>query len=121
MAKWYLYVLQSGAPRYAQGSKNAPFYVGSTTNPARRFRQHNGELVGGAKFTASRRPWRARALYGPYQDRSEAFQAEHALKKMRGVRRVDWPAEHHLKRGLGAADPWVQNPTEFDAAKRETG
>ena len=117
MASWYLYVLQSQSAKYQHGTATAPVYVGSTTDPVRRFRQHNGELVGGAKFTASRRPWQARALYGPYQDRSEAFRAENALKKLRGEKRIAWSGSHPLKRGLGEADPWVKDPTRFTPTK----
>lgn len=47
MDEWYVYLL-----RCADGT----LYCGTTNDLERRVRQHNGELVGGAKYTSSRRP-----------------------------------------------------------------
>jgi predicted GIY-YIG superfamily endonuclease len=111
---WWVYVIQSESPRFKNG-KRLPgfFYVGSTTDPARRLRQHNGEIKGGGRYTAKHRPWSPRALYGPYEDRSEAFRAEMALKRgKRGEGRSRWsPDDHELCRGEGPEHPWVSEPT----------
>lgn len=50
-------------------------YVGATVNPARRLRQHNGELVGGARATKGRQ-WTRRFLVGGFQDERTALQFE---------------------------------------------
>lgn len=44
---------------YLLQSQSSPkrVYVGSTPDPVRRFRQHNGEIQGGAKKTQGHRPW----------------------------------------------------------------
>lgn len=107
---WVVYVLQSQEPRFnKRGSKlEGLFYVGSTTDVLRRIRQHNGEIVGGGKYTSLHRPWVLRAVYGTYENRSEAFRAEMSLKKLRGVKRIQWTtSDSPYCKGLGVLDPLV--------------
>ncbi len=47
VSSWYVYMLEC-----ADGS----LYIGVATDVERRLRQHNGELVGGARYTSGRRP-----------------------------------------------------------------
>ncbi|MFK7989355.1 MAG: GIY-YIG nuclease family protein [Sandaracinaceae bacterium] len=81
-APFWVYVLLS--------RDDARTYVGITTDVDRRLRQHNGELVGGAKSTRARRPWRVARRFGPYEGRGEASRAEAALKRLRGRARLAW-------------------------------
>lgn len=53
-AEWVVYILRS-VPRPMRT------YAGVTNNILHRIRQHNGEIVGGARATKTTRPW---ALYG---------------------------------------------------------
>jgi|AntRauTorcE11897_2_1112592.scaffolds.fasta_scaffold118013_1 putative endonuclease len=69
---WWVYLL-----RCADGT----FYTGITTDPERRVRQHNGELVGGARYTRPRRP--VLLVYKePCSDRSEAGKREASIRKL---------------------------------------
>jgi len=114
---YWVYVLQSEEPRYGRcGRLPGFFYVGCTTNPARRLRQHNGALVGGGRWTSKHRPWVPRSLYGPYKDQSDALRAERALKHgKRGVSRTQWsPSDSMWCRGHGPLDDWVLDPTKRD-------
>jgi predicted GIY-YIG superfamily endonuclease len=110
--EWWVYVIQSQAPRFNKKGQRLPgfYYVGSTTDHRRRLREHNGELKGGGKYTSQHRPWRMRALFGPYSNRSEAFKAEMALKRgKRGEARCFWsPRDNSWCRGLGVNDPRVE-------------
>lgn len=45
--RWFTYFMQC---------KDGSFYAGVTTDPIKRERQHNGEIVGGAKYTQAKRP-----------------------------------------------------------------
>lgn len=69
---WRVYILKC-----ADGT----LYTGITNNLERRIRQHNGELVGGAKYTRVRRPvslfWQEEHL-----DRSSASKREYEIKRL---------------------------------------
>ena len=79
---WYVYVLVS----------EGTHYVGATNNVARRVKQHNGEIKGGAKFTRGRQ-WEVGAVYGPYSNRSSAQKIELRVKRLRGAKRLSAPKD----------------------------
>lgn len=109
--EWWIYVIQSLQVRVGKTGNALPgfHYVGATTDPKRRIRQHNGEIVGGARYTSKHRPWKLKAIFGPYANQSEALKAERALKKgKRGEARCQWtPLDSPWCRGLGTNDPRV--------------
>ena len=77
---WFAYVLWSDS--------TGRTYVGVTTDLARRLRQHNGELVGGASATRRGRPWLAAVVDGPLPDRGSAQRREYVIKRRRGRARL---------------------------------
>jgi putative endonuclease len=70
---WHVYILQCA---------DATLYTGIARDLQRRLLQHNGECVGGPKYTRGRRPvlllWSAKV-----PDRGAAQQREAAIKKLR--------------------------------------
>jgi predicted GIY-YIG superfamily endonuclease len=76
---WVVYVLVSRRGRT---------YVGVTDDLRRRLAAHNGTRPGGAKATRAGRPWRIGAIYGPVPTRGAAQRLEHALKRLKGRRRL---------------------------------
>ena len=107
-SEYWVYVIQSQQPRCGRRGNPLPgfYYVGCTTNVERRIRQHNGEIRGGGKYTSTKRPWVVKAVFGPYDGRSNAMKAEYALKHgKRGKSRLDWsPQDSVWCRGLGTSD-----------------
>jgi len=65
---WYCYMLSC-----CDGGRRT--YVGATVDPARRLRQHNGELAGGARATAGLR-WRREFLVGGFAGERDALRFE---------------------------------------------
>lgn len=64
-------------------------YVGYTVDLQHRLRQHNGELVGGAKATRSGRPWRVVGYLTGFPTASLALQFEWRVQHPYHRRRVN--------------------------------
>lgn len=79
---WWVYLLQS--------TKTGMTYTGATTDFQRRLRQHNGELVGGARTTTRGRPWVSLHVEGP-MSKPDALRRELAIKR--------WPRTRKLALG----------------------
>jgi len=82
---WTLYLLYHAASNRT--------YLGVTTNVERRLRQHRGEIVGGARYTARIQKanpegeWQLVATLSPFPNQSEVTRWERLLKlKTRGLK-----------------------------------
>jgi len=79
--KWYCYILKSTNEDY----KNYT-YNGSTNDPARRLRQHNGEISGGAKATKGKGVWEIYFLMTGFKTHNNALSCEWKIKHPTGSR-----------------------------------
>jgi predicted GIY-YIG superfamily endonuclease len=67
--RWCVYLLSSGGRTY----------IGATTDITRRVRQHNREIVGGARSTRNKK-WVLVLYMGMFGTRSEAYRWEKLMK-----------------------------------------
>ena len=88
--KYYCYIL------YQTNLESDITYNGSTNNLVRRLRQHNGELVGGAKATSGKGPWKYLAVMEGFVDHHEALCCEWRIKHPIGKKR---PKKYCGKKG----------------------
>jgi predicted GIY-YIG superfamily endonuclease len=107
---WYCYILGRN-----DGSHT---YNGSTNDPCRRLRQHNGEISGGARATSRVGPgWRIIALVAGFPDHVNALQCEWRIKHPSGRpgrRDVAWRGPAGRIRGLAhvlGLDKWTGQTT----------
>jgi putative endonuclease len=69
---WVVYLLKCA---------NNSLYCGITNDMARRLRQHNGEIQGGAKYTRANSPCEL-VYQEKSEDRTSASKREYEIKKM---------------------------------------
>ncbi len=89
--KWYNYIIFDKSP-------STKTYVGSTVNPTRRFRQHNGQIKGGAKYTRGGKWTPYIVLYDISHTKSSALSYEWHLKH--SSRKILGSSKYKRKCGL---------------------
>ena len=82
-----VYILQSG--NYS--------YVGMTNDFMRRFRQHNKEIKGGAKYTSKQVEWYPVCIIDGFSTMKEAMQCEWAVKHSKSLRGPQGRVKHLSK------------------------
>ncbi|KAH8828135.1 hypothetical protein DL96DRAFT_1150007 [Flagelloscypha sp. PMI_526] len=104
------YLLKSLAAT-PKGNAARTNYVGSTPNPPRRIRQHNGEITSGAWKTANRRPWVMQLIVHGFPSRMSALQFEWAFQnpwKARHLKQASFPKKgRFLKQNIAVARTMV--------------
>lgn len=96
--RFYVYWLQA----------ESRVYIGATVDPAKRLRQHNGEIAGGASRTRNRGPWRFQCVISGFRTWKEALQYEWAFKYYsKNCRCI--PSRQNALNKLNTRERWTQN------------
>lgn len=74
MSQYYCYMIIN------ENNNKIKNYIGFTTDPKKRIRQHNRELKGGAKYTSKYDNWKYLFIIGGFKSKQEALQCEWKLK-----------------------------------------
>jgi len=95
---WFFYII-----------KNRQFtYAGVSPDPVQRLRKHNGEICGGAKYTASKGPgWKHVCIVSGFQNKIQALQFE-------------WAVKHHPPRNVGGIASRLKKLREVMAKEKWT-
>lgn len=115
MERWYCYIISNGKHTYN----------GSTNDPRRRLRQHNGEISGGARATSRTGPgWKYVALVTGFPDHVNTLQCEWRIKHPSGrpgKRDPQWCGVSGRVSGLGHVlrqERWTgQSTIDVDSLK----
>lgn len=84
LSTWFVYLVRCA---------DDTFYTGVTTDLARRLRQHNGEIRGGAGYTRGRRPV-ALVWSESCNDRTDAQKKEYAIRRRPRSTKLKLAADH---------------------------
>lgn len=97
------------------GPRHKRHYIGCTIDIHHRLRQHNGEISGGAKYTAKHRPWQPLYLVTGFIDRRSALRFETKLqhskvRKGKYNNNTEW-AYHAIRATIASGDGKLSWPT----------
>ncbi len=76
-----MYMSHESYYTYIAECADGTYYIGKTFDLTKRFKEHNGELKGGAKYTHSRKPIVLK-YHETYETNSLAMKREIELKKL---------------------------------------
>ncbi len=118
--KYYCYILYTSNAFYSTQT-----YNGSTNDLKRRIRQHNGELVGGAKSTSNKGPWDYLAVISGFETHKEALSCEWKIKHPTGARlrpKKYCGVEGRIKslNLIMGLDKWTNNSTGLESGNEYT-